>query len=328
MLSMIQSCCLYEARGVDPYENLAVEQYLLEHLQPGQCILYLWQNQNTVVIGKNQNAWAECRVSLLEEEGGKLARRLSGGGAVFHDLGNLNFTFLTKTENYDVDKQLSVIAQACGYAHIPVEKSGRNDLLAEGRKFSGNAFYHSQGNSYHHGTLLISSQMEKLQKYLSPSKAKLEAKGVSSVRSRVVNLTELAPELTVQTMKENMAKAFSQVYGLEATPMTLDTQAWEEIGKLSQKNQSWEHLFGTPLPFTAQYTGRFSWGGIEIVLQAKSGVIEAVKVYSDAMDWQMPGLIETALTGCRYAKEDMMRQLDSVISDRDLLSDLSGIIET
>ena len=126
---MIHSIFLYQAQGVDPYENLAAEQFLLEHLQPGQCILYLWQNQNTVVIGKNQNPWAECRVSLLQEEGGKVARRLSGGGAVFHDLGNLNFTFLAKTEDYDVDKQLSVIAQACGYAGIPVEKSGRKSSV-------------------------------------------------------------------------------------------------------------------------------------------------------------------------------------------------------
>ena len=321
---MIHSIFLYQAQGVDPYENLAAEQFLLEHLQPGQCILYLWQNQNTVVIGKNQNPWAECRVSLLQEEGGKVARRLSGGGAVFHDLGNLNFTFLAKTEDYDVDKQLSVIAQACGYAGIPVEKSGRNDLLAEGRKFSGNAFYHSQGNSYHHGTLLIASQMDKLQRYLSPSKAKLDAKGVSSVRSRVVNLTELAPDLTVETMKQNMIRAFEAVYGLQVSPIIISDP--DQLTELTQKNGSWEHLFGTPLPFTFQCEARFPWGGIQLDLDAKGGVIRAVKAYSDAMDWQLPGVIETALTGCRFTKEDMQEALWASIQDDEICKDLCQMI--
>ena len=321
---MIHSIFLYQAQGVDPYENLAAEQFLLEHLQPGQCILYLWQNQNTVVIGKNQNAWAECRVSLLQDEGGKVARRLSGGGAVFHDLGNLNFTFLAKTEDYDVDKQLSVIAQACGYAGIPVEKSGRNDLLAEGRKFSGNAFYHSQGNSYHHGTLLIASQMDKLQRYLSPSKAKLDAKGVSSVRSRVVNLTELVPNLTVETMKQNMIRAFESVYGLQASPITISDP--DQLTELTQKNGSWAHLFGTPLPFTFQCEARFPWGGIQLDLDAKGGVIRGVKVYSDAMDWQLPGVIEKALTGCRFTKEDMQEALWASIPDDDICKDLCQMI--
>lgn len=324
---MINTIKIYEATGIDPHENLATEQYLLEQLQPGLCILYLWQNQNTVVIGKNQNAWAECRVSLLQQEGGKVARRLSGGGAVFHDLGNLNFTFLVGDENYDVDKQLSVIAQACKMAGISVEKSGRNDLLTDGRKFSGNAFYHSQGNSYHHGTLLIASEMDKLQRYLSPSKAKLEAKGVSSVRSRVVNLTEIAPELTVDAMKENMARALEIIYGLKAEPVILSEDDQQRIAELAEQNRSWEHLFGTPLPFTFQCEQRFPWGSIQLDIQAKGGIIQAVKVYSDAMDWQLPGMIEAALTGCRFSKEDMCSSLQSAIPDPTIYNDLQAMIQ-
>ena len=198
---MITRLGIYETTSVNPHRNLAMEKYLMDNTEPGMCILYLWQNQNTVVIGRNQNAWLECRTSLLEEEGGKLARRLSGGGAVFHDLGNLNFTFLMCKEDYDLDKQLSVIQKACSYAGIAVEKSGRNDLLAEGRKFSGNAFYQNRTHAYHHGTLMVNVDRDKLGRYLSPPKAKLEAKGIASVRSRVVNLTELAPSLTIATMK-------------------------------------------------------------------------------------------------------------------------------
>ena len=205
---------LYLAQGTNPYRNLAVEQYLLEHVPRDACILYLWQNRHTVVIGRNQNAWQECRTARLEADGGFLARRLSGGGAVFHDLGNLNFTFLVNKADYSVEKQLSVIVEACRSLGIPAERSGRNDVLTGGRKFSGNAFYEHQGRCYHHGTLLVDVDMEAMGRYLSPSTAKLQAKGVSSVRSRVVNLRELRRDLTIPMLREALTGAFSQVYGL------------------------------------------------------------------------------------------------------------------
>ena len=118
---MIQKIFIYNAQGTDPYENLAAEKVLMDALAPGEAMLYLWQNLNTVVIGKNQNAWLECRTSLLAEEGGKLARRLSGGGAVFHDMGNLNFTFLMCKEDYDLDRQVTVIQKACALSGIQAE---------------------------------------------------------------------------------------------------------------------------------------------------------------------------------------------------------------
>ena len=209
---MISRCSVYAAAGFDPYENLAAEQTLLERVGEGEMILYLWQNARTVVIGRNQNPWKECRTALLAEEGGHLARRLSGGGAVFHDLGNLNFTFLMREEDYDLSRQLSVIERACRSLGIPVERSGRNDLLADGRKFSGNAFYHHQGRAYHHGTLMVDVDLEMVQRYLSPSKAKLAAKGVDSVRSRVVNLKEFVPDLSIERLSEALISAFAAVY--------------------------------------------------------------------------------------------------------------------
>ena len=121
---MIDKLYIYNSTCVDPYFNIATEKLLLENVEENACILYLWQNQNTVVIGRNQNAWLECRTSLLEEEGGHLARRLSGGGAVFHDLGNLNFTFLSATEDHNLDQNIAVIAHACAMAGLSVEKSG------------------------------------------------------------------------------------------------------------------------------------------------------------------------------------------------------------
>ena len=312
---MINKVRICQHTGVDPHYNLALEKYLLDHTAADECVLYLWQNQNTVVIGKNQNAWSECRTTLLEEEGGKLARRLSGGGAVFHDLGNLNFTFLVSRDNYDLQKQLSVIQQACEYAGIKAEFSGRNDLLAEGRKFSGNAFYQNKTHAYHHGTLLIDANMDKLQRYLSPPKAKLEAKGVASVRSRVVNLNTLCPALTIETMRQYMARAFQQVYGLTAEEVVLDSGAEAAVLDLQRQYSDWNYLYGTPLSFTFSCENRFSWGYLQLQLEAKNGVIQGAKAYTDAMDWTVSQLLEKAFTGCRFTLPDMQQAVRQALDE-------------
>ena len=324
---MITQLHIIQSNSFDPYANLATEKRLMDITPPGMCVLYLWQNQNTVVIGRNQNAWLECRSSLLEEEGGKLARRLSGGGAVFHDLGNLNFTFIMCKEDYDLDKQVAVIQKACLLAGIQTEKSGRNDILADGRKFSGNAFYQNRTHAYHHGTLMVDVDKEKLGRYLSPPKAKLEAKGVASVRSRVVNLKGLAPTLTIEKMKAYMAQAFAEVYGLEATPLTLTGEDTASIEQLKAEYSTWEYLFGAPLPFTYACEGHFPWGHIQLQLSAKDGIIKNVKLYSDAMDWTLAEIAESALLGCRFALADMQTALRASPLDREICKDLLDFLQ-
>ena len=312
---MINRIKLYESNSFDPYRNLATEQYLMETVEEDACILFLWQNQNTVVIGKNQNAWKECRTALLQEEGGFLARRLSGGGAVFHDLGNLNFTFLLPQAAYDLDRQFSVIAEAVSLLGLRSERSGRNDVLAEGRKFSGNAFYKHNGKAYHHGTLLISADMDKLGRYLNPSKAKLQAKGVASVRSRVVNLTELNPHITVDSMKRAMAQAFARVYAAPMTVMTDGDLDHAAIEALRQRNAGWDWNYGQKLPFTAELEARFPWGGMQLCLQVENGAIVSAKVYSDAMDWRLPQRLEAILPGLPLQKEAVCTAIDGLQAD-------------
>ena len=317
---MIDTLATYESGSFDPFLNLAVEQHLLETVSSGCCLLYLWQNQNTVVIGKNQNPWAECRVSLLEEEGGRLARRLSGGGAVFHDLGNLNFTFLVPTGDYDLQKQQRVLMTACRSFGIPAELSGRNDLTADGRKFSGNAFYHNGPRSYHHGTLLVDVDGARLARYLTPSKAKLEAKGVPSVRSRVVNLKELCPNITVDGLKTALAAAFEEVYGLKSTPRVFTEADKRRVAALRETYSSWAWRFGQKLPFTCRVEGRFPWGGVEIQLQVNEGFIRRAAVFSDDMDYSFPPALQTALTGCRFAPNALSHALTTVSHGADILT--------
>ena len=320
---MIDRIAIYESDGLDPYRNLAIEQHLLESVVSGCCLLYLWQNERTVVIGKNQNAWAECRTTLLSDEGGRLARRLSGGGAVYHDVGNLNFTFLMRSEDYDLMRQLSVIRRACALCGVETEISGRNDLLAAGRKFSGNAFYHHEGRSYHHGTLLIDVDTARMGRYLSPSKAKLASKGVESVRSRVVNLKELNLAITVDALKAAMKQAFSEVYGLPLDlPPVIDEA---RVKGLSAHYASGAWLFGQKLPFTFRCESRFLWGGVELQICADRGVITDAKVYTDAMDDGLADKLKAALIGCPLRKEAIRQALQDTV-EQDKQADLIELI--
>ena len=312
---MINRIKLYESNSFDPYLNLATEQYLMETVEEDEIILFLWQNQNTVVIGKNQNAWKECRTTLLTQEGGVLARRLSGGGAVFHDLGNLNFTFLVPQAEYDLDRQFSVIAEAVSLLGLQAERSGRNDVLIQGRKFSGNAFFKHDGKAYHHGTLLVDVDVDKLGRYLNPSKAKLQAKGVDSVRSRVVNLRELNPQITIASMKDAMIRAFVKVYDRPMTVITDKDFDHAAIDALRQRNASWEWNYGQKLPFTAELETRFPWGCVQLCMQVENGNVTGARVYSDAMDWQLPERMEALLLGARFEKDAVCARLQAEYPD-------------
>ena len=321
---MIGRIAIYESEGFDPHRNLAIEQHLLESVLGGCCLLYLWRNERTVVIGRNQNAWAECRTTLLKDEGGSLARRLSGGGAVYHDLGNLNFTFVMCEEDYDLDRQLSAIRRACALCGIETEISGRTDILASGRMFSGNAFYHHEGRAYHHGTLLIDVDAEAMKRYLSPSKAKLEAKGVESVRSRIVNLKELNPDLMVDILKSAMKQAFSEVYGLPLDlPPVIDEA---RVGALTKHYASDEWLYGRKLPFTFRCEKRFPWGGVELQMKVDRGVITDAKVYTDAMDDRLASKLESALIGNRLQKESVKTALQKPCIGQEQQEDLLNLI--
>lgn len=302
----------------NPYKNLALEEYLLKNVLENQCILYLWQNEKTVVIGKNQNPWKECKIEALTEDGGSLVRRLSGGGAVFHDLGNLNFTFLVRKEDYDLEKQLQVILRAVRNLGIPAEKSGRNDITVNGRKFSGNAFYSDGINNYHHGTILINVDMSMLSHYLNVSRSKLESKGVASVKSRVVNLQEFRLDLDINLMKKELIKAFGQVYGL--TPELIDDKSLihKDIDKLEEKFSSWEWRYGRKLEFSDSCEERFPWGNIEIQYLVDKGIIKDCAIYSDSLNVELFEKIASCLIGSRYTAQEIIK----------LINDISAIEET
>lgn len=199
------------SENTSPYYNLALERSLFDFVDEDTVILYLWQNSHTIVIGKNQNAYAECKVDEFIKDGGTLARRPSGGGAVYHDLGNLNFSIICKESIAKEHTYQRIVKEALSYFGIVSEFNGRNDLTVDDKKFSGNAFYVKDDVLCQHGTILINSDFKELSKYLTPDISKLERNHVKSVESRVVNLSEISDQITVASMKEAMIKATNAV---------------------------------------------------------------------------------------------------------------------
>ena len=267
----------------NPYWNIAVENYLVEH---AECItLYLWRNRRTVVIGQNQNPFSEVNVEALEADGGYLMRRKTGGGAVYHDDGNLNFSFVVPKSLYDQRRQFAVIQRAVESFGLHTELSGRNDILAEGRKFSGNAFSKGRVNDLHHGTLLISGDMSDLARYLKPKPAKLQKHGVQSVRSRVVNLSELDPGITPDSIVPRLRAAFELEYsGNSEYSEYSEIIKRPEVRALYEQFASPEWKYGRWRTFTAQRSAQFDWGGVELSLTIDNDVITEVQLASDALD--------------------------------------------
>lgn len=306
---MLHSLYVIHSRQTDPRHNLALEELLLHRVKPGECILYLWQNQHTVVIGRNQHAENECRIQALEADGGHLVRRLSGGGAVYHDLGNLNFTFLVTGEDYDVAKQTETILRAVQLVGIHAEKNGRNDLTVDGQKFSGHAYYRTGNQCYHHGTLMVAVDMAPLEKYLNVSPLKLQAKGVQSVRSRVANLRDFRPELTIQELEKALETAFSQVYGLPVQPLRyedLDQQALAE-GQARFSRPEW--IYGDSRPMAVSREARFDWGLLRLDYDQQNGVITQAALWSDGLDADFLSQVPQLIQGCPLEAEALRARL-------------------
>ena len=193
----------------DPYRNLALEECLTDHVYPGFAILLLWHNDNTIVVGRNQDVYSECRVSDFMESGGKIARRRSGGGAVYHDAGNLNYSIISAVSDLEKCRYQDIAGKALSCLQIPWEYNGRNDLLSRGRKFSGNASYRSGEAMVQHGTLLIESDTEKMERFLTPGEAKLAGNHVKSVSSRVICLKEVSDVVSAESLSEGLIRAVS-----------------------------------------------------------------------------------------------------------------------
>jgi lipoate-protein ligase A len=248
----------------DVYRNLALEEWLLDHA-PRLPLLFLYVNAPCAVIGKNQNPWRECRLSRMEKEGVLLARRISGGGTVYHDEGNLNVSVIVPRTEYREDKQYELIFRALEPFGIHAARLGKNSLAVDGKKFSGQAFCFRGQRVLHHGTLLVSSNLDRLGRYLGAEIEGIETKAVASVPSEVMNLAEAAPGLTVKKLSDALIEMFRELYGRESGKSAA-AGGWErwsddrfpdaEISLIAEKISSYDWKFTHTPRFQVNLNGQ------------------------------------------------------------------------
>ncbi|PSW66962.1 lipoate--protein ligase [Photobacterium leiognathi subsp. mandapamensis] len=298
---------VFISQSTQPWFNLAVEDAIFRNMPADQQVLFLWRNADTVVIGRAQNPWKECNTGKMEQDGITLARRQSGGGAVFHDLGNTNFTFMAGKPQYDKNVSTNIVLSALKTLGINAKATGRNDLVVEvgedERKFSGSAYRETMDRGFHHGTLLLNADLTRLANYLNPDKKKLEAKGITSVRSRVTNLSDINPEIHHDNVCEAIKEAFFTHYGERVEVEYISPENLPDMPGFSEKYQnqsSWEWNFGNTPQFMHSMDERFAWGGIELHLDVKKGQIIAIKTFTDSLDPAPIELLEAALLNIEY----------------------------
>jgi lipoate---protein ligase len=300
----------------DPRINLAIEEYALKNLDIEETYLLFYINEPSIIIGKNQNTVEEINTEYVVNNGIHVVRRLSGGGAVYHDLGNLNFSFITKDDGdsfHNFKKFTEPVTEALQKLGVKAELSGRNDLMAEGRKISGNAQFSTKGRMFSHGTLLFDSEIESVVSALKVKKDKIESKGIKSIRSRVANISEFLDEkITIEEFRSLLLK---NIFGdLDEIPeYKLAEEDWEKIHQLSRERyQNWDWNYGKSPKFDLQHSHRFPVGQIDIRLNVNKGKIEGCKIYGDFFGVGDVSEIENMLTGIRYEKSEIEKALDGV----------------
>lgn len=303
-----------QSDNTDPYYNLALEQYLFDSLGAGESCFMLWQNDNTVVVGKHQNTVEEINQSYVRDNGITIARRLSGGGAVYHDLGNLCFTFITDCDGenaFDFGRFCRPVVQALDSMGVKAEISGRNDMTIDGKKFSGSAQYMKRGRVMHHGTLLYDSNLDIAANALNVGMDKIESKGIKSIRSRMTNIRPyISEDVSIadfrDTLKEYMCR------GSDMNRITLTELAESAVRGLKDEIYSrWEWNFGASPAYTVRKSRRFEGcGKVEAYISVgKKGIIENIAFRGDYFGNGDSSELAAKLRGVRIERDALLAAL-------------------
>ena len=302
----------------DAYRNLALEEYVLRHKPTAEDCLLFYVNAPSIIIGRNQNTVEEINTAVVDARGIRVVRRISGGGAVYHDLGNLNFSFITpyaaeRFNRYDAfTRPVIDVLRALG---VPAELGGRNDILAAGRKISGNAQFTTLQRMFSHGTLLFDSNLDDVTAALNPKPGKVESKGVKSIRSRVANISEFLREpLTVDELRERILERISGTRDRARIPTLAltdaDHRAVDEL--VAAKYGTWAWNFGENPPSDVQRARRFPAGEIDVRLGVAHGHLAAVRIFGDFMGRADVRELEARLTGVAYDRAAIAESLAGV----------------
>ncbi|MDX5797888.1 lipoate--protein ligase [Clostridioides difficile] len=316
----------------NPYFNLAMEEYLLKNFD--EDLFILWRNEPSIIVGKNPNTLSEINLEYIKEYSIPVVRRQSGGGAVFHDLGNINFTFIACNNNNfsDFRRFTQPIIDLLKTLDVNAEFSGRNDLLIDGKKFSGNAQYNYKNKVMHHGTLLFSSEINDLSKALKVKPIKFEGKGIKSVKSRVTNISEhLHSKMDILEFKDAIMDYLSKT-NTDNTNYCLSEHDIKQIEKLTKsKYETWDWNFGNSPKYTLSNELKYSGGNVEFNLNVDKGIITSIKFFGDFFGKCDVAFVENKLIGIKHEENALRNTLDSIeINDYFLGADtdilVSGIL--
>ncbi|NTW71965.1 MAG: lipoate--protein ligase [Eubacteriaceae bacterium] len=301
-----------------PYYNMALEEYLMTKM-PIDDYVFFYIHQPSIIVGKHQNTLEEVNKEYVDDNSIYVSRRLSGGGAVYHDEGNLNFSFVMKAENKDINNFLKFtdpIIKALERIGVKSELSGRNDILIDGKKFSGNAQYARKHRLLHHGTLLFDSEMSNLSKALKVKDLKIQSKGVKSVRSRVTNIREyMNRDISILEFKDHLIDYLAEVYELDEYILT-ETDIDYVNKAVEKKFSTWEWNWGESPSFDIQKMDKFPCGIIDARLSVKDGHVVNCKIYGDFFVKKEIENLEALITGSLYRKDALMETLrDTDIED-------------
>ncbi|MBU8595293.1 lipoate--protein ligase [Shouchella clausii] len=299
----------------DPRINLAIEEWALKNLDPEETYLLFYINEPSIIIGKNQNTFEEINLDYVNDNNLHVVRRLSGGGAVYHDLGNLNFSFITKDDGdsfHNFKKFTEPVVQALQKLGVNAQLSGRNDLQVGERKISGNAQFTTKGRMFSHGTLMLNSEIENVVSALKVKDDKIKSKGIKSIRSRVANIAEFLSEpLTMEEFKTMLLRYIFNTESGAVPEHTLTETEWEEIHALSKERyQNWDWNYGKSPAFDIQRSKRFPIGSIDLRLNVKKGVIVECKIYGDFFGVADVAELEDKLVGKRYDADELRDALN------------------
>jgi len=292
--------------SLDPWHNLAMEELCLDKIGPDDRLLFLWQSSDTVVVGKNQNPWLECSLTAMERGGAKLARRLSGGGAVFHDPGNLNFAFLMPRREYEDKTIFNIVTKALKRFGVQAAVMGKNSLAVNGRKVSGNAFCYRRENVLHHGTLLISTDLDKMSRYLASSHRPIRSRAIRSNPAPVANLQEMADSITVPQMAVVLAETAASEWQQQV--MWSGDEMFEPkiLELVEKKYASWEWRFGMTPQFEIEISRRFDWGEARVRLVVEKALIRQSEVDFQGIYQRIAPVIGQVLAGMRFSRKDIV----------------------
>lgn len=299
-----------------PQFNLALEQYVFDNLDQFDEIFLLWINEPSIIVGKNQNTIEEINLDYIKENNINVVRRLSGGGAVYHDYGNLNYTIISKskeTSSFNFEAFSQPVIEVLAKLGVQAEFTGRNDIVIDGRKFCGNAQYMKKGKVLHHGAMLFDTDLNVLGNALKVSKDKIQSKGVKSVRSRVTNIIDhLEEKITVEDFKQLLLDHMFEG-DKEIKEYKLTEEDYANINKLMEKRYStWEWNFGESPEFNISKAKRFTAGKVETKIDVEEGIIKDIKFYGDFFGGGEISTVEEKFKGVKYKEEEIEKVLDSI----------------